>query len=185
MKTFTPKNLPDLVIPLTNLKGKDYMLVAHRLLWFVNDVKCYSITSNFFERTETAATCHVTVEILNEEGRVTRRAQSTKRETKADFNDFTEKAETGALGRALASLGYGTAQALSDLEENMRLADAPLPSVSNTIVAESAKDVTSPAPVRITTSFAKKKGASASSNVVPISKEPVAAVAVSTDDEWK
>jgi hypothetical protein len=35
-------------------------------------------------------------------------------ETKADFGDFLEKAETKALGRALIALGYGAADATAD-----------------------------------------------------------------------
>src|SRR6266851_612653 len=36
------------------------------------------------------------------------RATGTKSECRASFEDFGEKAETGAIGRALAALGYGT-----------------------------------------------------------------------------
>jgi hypothetical protein len=184
-KTFTPKNLPDLTLPLMNLKGKDYMLVAHRLLWFVNDVERYSIESDFLERTELAATARVVVRIYDKEGNQMRAAQSTKRETKADFADFTEKAETGALGRALASLGYGTAQALADLEEGKRIVDAPLEAVSG--VSNAPATATSPGtdPYSVPTppaaakpsSFAKttKKGASsAASNVVTLPTAPAA-----------
>src|SRR5438128_11926261 len=35
-------------------------------------------------------------------------ATGTKSENAASFADFVEKAETGAIGRALAALGYGT-----------------------------------------------------------------------------
>jgi hypothetical protein len=189
-KTFSPKNLPELVLPLMNLKGNDYMKVAHRLLWFVNDVKSYSIESDFLERTEQAATAKVTVQIYNEEGRVVRRAQSTKRETKSDFNDFTEKAETGALGRCLASLGYGTAQAISDLEENTRIVDAPLETPAPFVPEVNGKAAVGPAttaPVVVPaaakpSSFAKKKGASASaSNVVTLPTAPAPAPAKAAD----
>lgn len=46
-------------------------------------------------------------------------------ETKADFGDFLEKAETKAIGRALAALGYGT-QFAPDLDEGERIADSPV-----------------------------------------------------------
>ena len=51
---------------------------------------------------------------------------STKRETKKDFSDHTEKAETSAVGRALAMLGYGTQFAISDLDEGDRIVDSPV-----------------------------------------------------------
>lgn len=46
-------------------------------------------------------------------------------ETRADFADFTEKAETKAKGRALADLGYGT-QFAPELDEGERMADSPV-----------------------------------------------------------
>ena len=47
----------------------------------------------------------------------------TKTENGAAFGDFVEKAETGAIGRALAVLGFGTQGALP---EDERLADGPV-----------------------------------------------------------
>jgi hypothetical protein len=35
-------------------------------------------------------------------------SEGTKTENGASFQDYVEKAETGAIGRALANLGYGT-----------------------------------------------------------------------------
>ncbi len=53
------------------------------------------------------------------------RATGTKSETAIDFPDFCEKAETGAIGRALAALGYGT-QFAPELDEGERIVDAPV-----------------------------------------------------------
>ncbi len=52
-------------------------------------------------------------------------ATGTKSEKAASFPDFIEKAETGAIGRALAALGYGT-QFAPDLDEQHRIVDAPV-----------------------------------------------------------
>jgi len=187
-KVFSPKNLPELQLPLMNLKGNDYMKVAHRLLWFVNDQKNYTIQTEFAHLSDTRATAKVTVSIFDDKGNLCRQAVAHKSETQKDFADFTEKAETGALGRALASLGYGTAQAISDLEEGNRIVDAPLETPAaapkmNVIVAP-----TKPEPITVsgtaTTSFSsKKKGSSAPNNVVPISPT-AAAPAYSADDDW-
>lgn len=46
-------------------------------------------------------------------------------ESALDFGDFLEKAETKAIGRALAALGYGT-QFAPELEEGARIVDAPV-----------------------------------------------------------
>lgn len=43
----------------------------------------------------------------------------------ADFNDFLEKAETKAIGRALALLGYGT-QFAPEFDEQHRIVDSPI-----------------------------------------------------------
>lgn len=47
-------------------------------------------------------------------------------EVKSSFADYAEKAETGAIGRALAALGYGTLQTF-DLEGDREGADRRCP----------------------------------------------------------
>ncbi len=53
-------------------------------------------------------------------------ATGTKMERAASFSDFLEKAETGAIGRALAALGYGTQFTADELDERHRIVDAPV-----------------------------------------------------------
>jgi hypothetical protein len=53
-------------------------------------------------------------------------ATGYKSEKAASFSEFTEKAETGAIGRALAALGYGTQFTGDDLDEQHRIVDAPV-----------------------------------------------------------
>jgi hypothetical protein len=50
---------------------------------------------------------------------------SRKKETEIGFPDYIEKAETGAIGRALAMCGYGILQA-PEFDEAERQADAPI-----------------------------------------------------------
>jgi hypothetical protein len=52
-------------------------------------------------------------------------ATGTKMERASAFADYLEKAETGAIGRALAALGYGT-QFSPELDEAHRIVDAPV-----------------------------------------------------------
>src|SRR5215469_13986281 len=54
------------------------------------------------------------------------RATGTKTEKAVSFPDFIEKAETGAIGRALAALGYGTQFTGDELDEAHRIVDAPV-----------------------------------------------------------
>lgn len=127
MKTVQTKK--GTVLPLTNLKGKDYLMVAYRIQWFAEEVPSFHISTNFLVLDDTQTLAQVTVVVLNENGQAIRKATGTKRETKIDFSDHTEKAETGALGRALIQLGYGTQYALADLDEGKRIVDSPLESV--------------------------------------------------------
>jgi len=59
------------------------------------------------------------------------RATATKSENAASFPDFIEKAETGAVGRALAMLGYGTQFTGDELNEEHRIVDAPVERASS------------------------------------------------------
>lgn len=59
------------------------------------------------------------------------RATATKSENAASFPDFIEKAETGAVGRALAMLGYGTQFTGDELSEEHRIVDAPVERASS------------------------------------------------------
>lgn len=53
-------------------------------------------------------------------------AMGTKSEKACSFPDFIEKAETGAIGRALASLGYGTQFTGDEFNESYRIVDSPV-----------------------------------------------------------
>ena len=47
-------------------------------------------------------------------------------ETMGDFKDFLEKAETKAIGRALAMCGFGTQFTAGELDEGERIVDSPV-----------------------------------------------------------
>lgn len=123
-KTFTTEAGTQL--PLISLKGKDYLQVAHRVQWFNEKENHFSINTQFLVMDDTQTVCRAEVTVFDEKGRK-RTTTATKRETKADFSDHSEKAETSAIGRALALLGYGTQFAVADFEEGARLADSPMP----------------------------------------------------------
>lgn len=136
MKTVsTPKGT---ALPLVNLKGKDYLMVGHRLQWFNEVEQRFRIETEFLLITEEQTVARAKVTVFDTEGREVKTATATKRETKKDFPDHTEKAETSAVGRALAMLGYGTQFALSDLDEGDRLADSPVVDTSERNSAASA-----------------------------------------------
>lgn len=106
---------------LISLKGKDYLQVMWRLVWFREEKPEWSIDTEAKEITpEQAIFC---AKIYDEEGR--QKACGWGSETPKDFKDYIEKSETKAIGRALAVLGYGT-QFAPEMEEGERIVDSPV-----------------------------------------------------------
>jgi hypothetical protein len=103
------------------LTEADYLPVAARIAWFRREHPDWSIIT----KTEQLANKAVVMKavIKNAEGRII--ATARKKETEIGFPDYIEKAETGAIGRALAMCGYGTLQA-PEFDERERLADTPV-----------------------------------------------------------
>lgn len=109
-------------LPLLNLRGKEYLEVKYRLVWFREDHPDWSIETDLVNVTDVSAYAKATVR--DEKGRVI--ATSHKFESVQGFPDFIEKAETGAIGRALALIGYGTQFCADELDEGSRIVDSPV-----------------------------------------------------------
>jgi len=107
-------------LPLLNLRGKEYLEVKYRLVWFREDHPDWSIETQLMNVTDVSAYARAT--IRDEKGRTI--ATSHKFESVQGFPDFIEKAETGAIGRALALIGYGTQFCADELDEGSRIVDA-------------------------------------------------------------
>jgi hypothetical protein len=99
----------------------DYLPVAARIAWFRREHPDWSIITKTVQLANKAVVMKAIIK--NSEGRII--ATARKRETEVGFPDYIEKAETGAIGRALAMCGYGTLQA-PEFDESERLADAPV-----------------------------------------------------------
>jgi len=108
---------------MMNLKGKDYLQVMWRLVWFREDHPDWCIDTTLMEHTtgDGAVFC---AKILDADGRQVSSGWGS--ETKKDFGDYLEKAETKAVGRALAMLGYGAQFTADDLDEGKRIVDSPV-----------------------------------------------------------
>lgn len=109
-------------LPILSLRGRDYLEVKYRLVWFREEHPDWSIETEMVNLTDTSA--FVRASIKDDQGRVI--ATSHKFENKQGFPDFIEKAETGAIGRALALIGYGTQFCADELDEGERIVDSPV-----------------------------------------------------------
>lgn len=119
MKTFTTAK--GTTIPLLDLRGKDYLQVPWRVLWMREEHPDWCIKTSI-KINETHTGCIANAEIWDGNKML---ATAHKYEDLKGFQDFIEKSETGAIGRALALCGYGT-QFAPELSEDGRLAEAPV-----------------------------------------------------------
>jgi hypothetical protein len=120
-KSHPPKVLSDgTELPLIDLKGKPYLQVAHRIVWFRLDHPNGRINTEILVNNEKYALVKAT--IMDKDGLLL--ATAHKVEHLAHFQDYLEKSETSAIGRALALCGYGT-QFEPELDEGARIVDAP------------------------------------------------------------
>jgi len=88
---------------LSDLHGKDYLEVKWRLLWLRTEHPDAVIETELAKFGDGLALFRARVTVPGEGI-----ATGWGSETEGDFGDYIEKAETKALGRALAALGYGT-----------------------------------------------------------------------------
>lgn len=117
MSFITPKGTE---LKTITLKGKIYLPVAERILWFREEKPNWTIRTTMIFSDESYS--QAKAEILDETGRLI--ASGHKSETAKGFPDHLEKAETGAIGRALALCGYGT-QFAQELDESDTIAPTP------------------------------------------------------------
>jgi hypothetical protein len=132
---------------MMQLSNKDYLPVAWRLVWYREQCPEGVITTEMLHLDLDRETEEV-VMVWNEQTRKKERqirkangfcifkatvtdghggsAQATKSEKAASFPDYIEKCETGAVGRALAMLGYGTQFTADELNEGHRIVDSPV-----------------------------------------------------------
>jgi len=88
---------------LRKLDGKDYLEVKWRLLWLRTERPDAVVSTELVKHEAGLALFRARV-TLPEGGEAT----GWGSETSGDFSDYIEAAETKALGRALAALGFGT-----------------------------------------------------------------------------
>lgn len=89
---------------LTKVSGQDYLEVKWRLVWLRDRHPDAVIETELILHDDKKAIFKATVSLPGPAGSAT----GFGSETPGDFRDYIEKAETKAIGRALAALGFGT-----------------------------------------------------------------------------
>jgi len=116
---------------LTKIKGKDYLEIKYRLHWFRLEKPLWDIRTEVIKLDIEKGFAAVKADIYDEQGN--HKSPGIKSEYQKNFFDYLEKAETGAIGRALSLAGYGTVQCF-DMDEGInegRICDAPVTSKAN------------------------------------------------------
>lgn len=100
-----------------NIKGKQYVEVNERLIYFRNNYPNFSLTSEVLEKTDKSILILAT--ITNAEGKVisTGMAEEEKGSTFINKTSYVENCETSAWGRALANFGIGLDTSVASADE--------------------------------------------------------------------
>src|SRR4028119_1559632 len=122
---------------LTRVNGSDYLEVKWRLVWLRDQHPDATVETELISHNDNTAVFRARVAIPGGGS-----STGWGSETTGDFRDDLEKAETKAIGRALAALGFGT-QFCPDFEFGAavgRVVDAPVkvPSRSRSAAAPGA-----------------------------------------------
>ncbi|MDQ3707568.1 MAG: hypothetical protein M3437_20535 [Chloroflexota bacterium] len=104
-KTATTRTPFDPAQYLSNFDGREYLEVKWRLLWLRSEHPDARMTTEIVQHNEEGGFALFRAEVEIPGGG---KATGWGSETVRDFHDYIEAAETKALGRALAALGYGT-----------------------------------------------------------------------------
>ena len=110
---------------LTRISGSDYLEVKWRLVWMRDQHPDATIETQLMSHNDNTAVFRAMVSIPGGGS-----ATGWGSESAGDFRDYLEKAETKAIGRALAALGFGT-QFCPDFEFGAavgRVVDSPVKS---------------------------------------------------------
>ena len=108
---------------LTRISGSDYLEVKWRLVWMRDQHPDATIETELVSHHDNTAVFRAMVSIPGGGS-----ATGWGSESSGDFRDYLEKAETKAIGRALAALGFGT-QFCPDFEFGAaagRVVDSPV-----------------------------------------------------------
>jgi len=128
--------------------GSYYLPVAARLLWFREEHPDWPVVTKIADGGYGAGYVVVQAQVIKPTGEII--ATGHKSETKEDFpSGWIEKAETGAIGRALAVAGYGVQYApeLAETEPPAQIPRRPSPSSYRRSAAQMPRQSLRPVPI--------------------------------------
>jgi hypothetical protein len=114
----------------SNLKEKEYLQVAGRVLLFRGEHPGGAIITELLQCDENAAMFKASIYLSDGVLVATGHARCTAQAASQAAGRYIEKCETSAIGRALASAGFGTDE-LADDDNNGFLADSPVAPAQN------------------------------------------------------
>ena len=100
-----------------NIKGKEYVEVNERLIYFRKNFPHYSLVSEVIEKTETSILIMASVIDENKTTIATGLAEEEKGSTFINKTSYVENCETSAWGRALANFGIGLDTSVASANE--------------------------------------------------------------------
>jgi hypothetical protein len=122
-----PRRVKDPATGQWTTRLDDYLEVKWRLVWFRERYPHGTITTEALLLDWPQGIAVIKATVADGEGG---QATGLGTETRKGFEDFVEKSETRAIGRALAALGIGTQFVGEELSEGDHIADAPVASTS-------------------------------------------------------
>jgi hypothetical protein len=120
----------------------EYLPVAWRLVWFRQENPKGKVDSTPVTIDQASGFACFECYVEREDGGSARMHGS---ETAGDWKDYIEKAQTKAVGRALAALGYGTQFTDQEFDEGERIVDIPITKASSSDPRPVAASSPSPA----------------------------------------
>jgi hypothetical protein len=100
-----------------NIKGKEYVEVNERLIFFRKNYKNHALLTEVIDKTDD--TILIKASVKNEQGITvaTGHAEEVKGSTFINKTSYVENCETSAIGRCLGSLGIGIDNSVASFEE--------------------------------------------------------------------
>jgi len=100
-----------------NIKGKEYVEVNERLIYFRKTYPNYSLTSEVLEKTDKSILIIATISDEKDRVIATGLAEEEKGSTFINKTSYVENCETSAWGRALANFGIGLDTSVASANE--------------------------------------------------------------------